>query len=79
MLQRKPALQPATAQCASSFGACLGPGIGGWGEREVLQVEESYSGLENFVVANGTALRVVEVTASTNQKDAEKVNSNSYY
>ena len=66
-------IQPSTTQCASSFGACLGSGVGGWGEREVLQTEESYSGLKNMVIANGTALRVVEVKASTNQKDAEKV------
>ena len=64
--------QSVTEQCAASLGACLGSDLGEW-SKEGLVTEESYSGLENNIIANGTQLKVVKVVASTNQKDADKV------
>ena len=51
---------------------CLGSDLEDWSEEELV-VEDSYSGLEDMIIANGTALEVVNVVASSNQKDADKV------
>ena len=59
-------------QCATSLGECLGSDLEDWSEEELV-VEDSYSGLEDMIIANGTALEVVNVVASSNQKDADKV------
>ena len=57
--------------CAASLGACVTT-KSDW-SKDKLAMEGSYTRLKDTVIANGTALQVVAVVASSNQKHANKV------